>query len=48
MGHDENVELVINSLDHNVVFVEADKARITQVISNLVSNAIKFRAYPSI
>jgi two-component system, OmpR family, sensor histidine kinase VicK len=42
MGHDENVELVVNSLDHNVVFVEADKARITQVISNLLSNAIKF------
>jgi nitrogen-specific signal transduction histidine kinase len=42
MGHDENVELVFNSLDHNVVFVEVDKARITQVISNLLSNAIKF------
>src|SRR5215472_8530222 len=42
MGHDENVELVFNSLDHNVVFVEADKARITQVISNLLNNAIKF------
>jgi signal transduction histidine kinase len=26
MGHDENVELVSNSLDHNIVFVEADKA----------------------
>jgi nitrogen-specific signal transduction histidine kinase len=42
MGHDENVELVFDSLDHNVVFVEADKARITQVISNLLNNAIKF------
>ena len=42
MGHDENVELVVNSLDHNVVFVEADKARIIQVISNLLNNAIKF------
>jgi signal transduction histidine kinase len=42
MGHDENVELVFNSLDHNVVFVEADKARISQVISNLLNNAIKF------
>jgi two-component system sensor histidine kinase VicK len=42
MGHYENVELVFNSLDHNVVFVEADKARITQVISNLLNNAIKF------
>jgi two-component system, OmpR family, sensor histidine kinase VicK len=42
MGHHENVELVFNSTDHNVVFVEADKARITQVISNLLNNAIKF------
>jgi signal transduction histidine kinase len=42
MGHDENVDLVFNSVDHNVVFVEADKARITQVISNLLNNAIKF------
>jgi two-component system, OmpR family, sensor histidine kinase VicK len=42
MGHDENVELIFNSPDHNVVFVEADKARITQVISNLLNNAIKF------
>jgi signal transduction histidine kinase len=42
MGHDENVELVFNSVDDNVVFVEADKQRIAQVISNLVSNAIKF------
>ena len=32
IGHDENVELVYNSLDHNIVFVEADKARITQTI----------------
>jgi signal transduction histidine kinase len=42
MGYDENVELVFNSVDDNVVFVEADKARITQVISNLLNNAIKF------
>ena len=42
IGHDEDVELVYNSLDHNIVFVEADKARITQVISNLLNNAIKF------
>jgi len=42
IGHDENIELVFDSLDHNVVFVEADKARITQVISNLLNNAIKF------
>jgi two-component system, OmpR family, sensor histidine kinase VicK len=42
MGHDENVELVFNFPDHDVVFVEADKARITQVISNLLNNAIKF------
>src|SRR5215467_1357629 len=42
MDHDENVELIFSSLDHNVVFVEADKARITQVIYNLLNNAIKF------
>ena len=42
IGHDENVELVYNSIDHNIVFVEADKARIIQVISNLLNNAIKF------
>ncbi|HYA82846.1 MAG TPA: HAMP domain-containing sensor histidine kinase [Candidatus Bathyarchaeia archaeon] len=42
LGHDENAELVFSSLDHNVVFVEADKARISQVISNLLNNAIKF------
>jgi two-component system, OmpR family, sensor histidine kinase VicK len=42
MGYDENVELIFSSLDHNVVFVEADKARITQVIYNLLNNAIKF------
>ena len=42
IGHNETVELVYNTLDHNVVFVEADKARISQVISNLLNNAIKF------
>jgi two-component system, OmpR family, sensor histidine kinase VicK len=42
LGHDENVEVVFDSIDHNVVFVEADKARITQIISNLLNNAIKF------
>src|SRR5215467_11309634 len=42
MGHDENVELVFTSPNHNVVFVQVDKARITQVISNLLNNAIKF------
>ena len=42
MGYDENVELIFSSLDHNVDFVEADKARITQVIYNLLNNAIKF------
>ncbi len=42
VGNDEKVELVNNSIYHNIVFVEADKARITQVISNLLNNAIKF------
>src|SRR5215813_2718419 len=42
MGYDENIELIFSSLHHNVVFVEADKARITQVIYNLLNNAIKF------
>lgn len=42
IGVDENVELVCDSLDHNIVFAEADEARITQVISNLLNNAIKF------
>ena len=42
IDHDENVELVYNSIDHNIIFVEADKARITQVISNLLTNAVKF------
>ena len=42
IGHDENVELVFNSYRPYVIFVEADKARITQVISNLLNNAIKF------
>jgi signal transduction histidine kinase len=41
-GHDVKVELIYNPEDHNIIFVEADKARLTQVISNLVNNAIKF------
>jgi two-component system sensor histidine kinase VicK len=40
-----NVNLVLYEKSHdnlNQIFVEADKARLTQVISNLLDNAIKF------
>ena len=40
-----NVKLLLNEKSHdnfNQIFVEADKARLTQVISNLLDNAIKF------
>ncbi len=36
------VELIYNPEDHNIIFVEADKARLIQVISNLINNAVKF------
>jgi signal transduction histidine kinase len=41
-GRDVKVELIYNPEDHNIIFVEADKPRLTQVISNLVNNAVKF------
>jgi two-component system, OmpR family, sensor histidine kinase VicK len=41
-GHDVKVELIYNPEDHNIIFVEADKARLIQVISNLINNAVKF------
>ncbi|HET7390946.1 MAG TPA: hypothetical protein VFJ51_09000, partial [Nitrososphaeraceae archaeon] len=31
------------SYNNNPIFIEADKFRLTQVISNLLNNAIKFR-----
>jgi signal transduction histidine kinase len=37
-----NVGLLYELQDNNLVVVEADKERITQVISNLLDNAIKF------
>jgi signal transduction histidine kinase len=44
-----NIELYFNidgqqqqELDHNLFLIEADKARISQVISNLLINALKF------
>jgi signal transduction histidine kinase len=37
-----NVGLLYELQDNNLVVVEADKERITQVISNLLNNAIKF------
>jgi signal transduction histidine kinase len=37
-----NVGLLYEPEDNNLVVVEADKERITQVISNLLNNAIKF------
>jgi K+-sensing histidine kinase KdpD len=39
--NDKNVELVLLSAD-KAAFVVADKGRISQVLSNLVSNALKF------
>ena len=41
-GQDVKVELIYNPEDHNIIFVEADKARLIQVISNLINNAVKF------
>jgi two-component system, OmpR family, sensor histidine kinase VicK len=38
----DNIEFVSNFKQQDKILVDADKARITQVISNLVSNAIKF------
>jgi signal transduction histidine kinase len=40
--HDVKVELVYIPRDHDIIFVEADKARLTQVIFNLLTNAVKF------
>jgi two-component system, OmpR family, sensor histidine kinase VicK len=43
----DNIRLIYksektNDDDNNSIFVEADKSRLTQVISNLLDNAIKF------
>lgn len=40
--HDVEVELVYIPRDHDIIFVEADKARLTQVIFNTLTNAVKF------
>src|SRR5919109_5695912 len=38
-----NIKLLYNPIgDNNIIIVEADRYRITQVISNLMDNAIKF------
>ena len=42
IDHDMKVELVFIPTDHDIIFVEADKARLTQVIFNLLTNAVKF------
>ena len=40
---DSNIQLIIkNNNSNNPIFVEADRDRIVQVISNLLSNSIKF------
>ena len=38
----ESVSLLYQSDKDNTVFIQADKGRLNQVISNLISNAIKF------
>jgi signal transduction histidine kinase len=37
-----NIKLLYNPIGNNTIIVEADRYRITQVISNLMDNAIKF------
>ena len=42
IDHDVKIELVFIPRDHDIISVEADKARLTQVIFNLLTNAVKF------
>ena len=42
IDHDVKIELVFIPSDHDIISVEADKARLTQVIFNLLTNAVKF------
>jgi two-component system, OmpR family, sensor histidine kinase VicK len=42
IGINQEVRLLYDSREEDAIFVEADKDRITQVISNLLSNAINF------
>ena len=42
IDNNQEVRLLYDSRKEDVIFVEADKDRITQVISNLLSNAINF------
>jgi signal transduction histidine kinase len=40
--HDNNITLLYEFKNDDIFFVEADRYRLTQVISNLLNNAIKF------
>jgi signal transduction histidine kinase len=42
IDHYVKVELVFIPRDHGIIFVEANKARLTQVIFKLLTNAVKF------
>ena len=42
IDNDQEVRLLYDSSKEDIIFVEADKDRLTQVISNLLSNAINF------
>ena len=42
IDNNQEVRLLYDSSKEDVIFVEADKDRLAQVISNLLSNAINF------
>jgi signal transduction histidine kinase len=41
-GNNSNIKLLCSPIEDNDVIVDADRYRITQIISNLLDNAIKF------